>query len=327
LGALACIGLMASVGCASDGGPDNTLATQSAAVKQASPPCSLTGQGTLWQQHLDVVAPPGPGGPAHLVADEVFDLSTQPFKSITETGTIEIGGSVVYSYTKVIAPQGTMHFVIDWGPHVKGAKHAVFDIANNIVSGSIDGRTFVPFPLGTDPATVQFTDGGPSPLLKSAPPLDDALSRLSKAVGDALAMCGPSAGSPQPVGPTTDSQPGHVTLSQCVSGTSGPFCCLTATSTPCGNQCCPGQGTCINGACCDPNQACGSTCCPSGQICVLGQCTADTLQCDQATYKCTQPGFAPVCCLHATTCGQGQCCFVGEIRDSCGQCATEDCIH
>jgi hypothetical protein len=57
-------------------------------------------------------------------------------------------------------------------------------------------------------------------------------------------------------------------------------------ATPCGDTCCAGSDTCIDGACCPSGMECGGTCCSSGQTCVNGACACQPTEANCGSYCC-----------------------------------------
>lgn len=331
---VAAIGISA---CSSEqGASTGGIAAQAAPVKAAPQACTLVEQGNLFLQHIDINAGGGPGGPVHLVADRTLDLSAQPFKSLTEAGTAEIGGSEVFTYNVLLGADESRHIEITWGPHVHGAHAAVFDVKAGTMTGSIDGRAIVPAPADTDPAAVQFADGKPSPMLSSAPPLADAFTRLQGVAADALANCGapPPAKPLKAGGPTTDSDLGNACCyggETCLNPISG-LCCSPGKQACVGQNCCGSDESCISvgpnkGTCCLDGQTCGGSCCPDGQFCAdpsrgFGMCCPNgTVYCPGQFASCIDPK-SQVCNSDGTACNKVDLCGNG----CCGGIA-ETCVH
>jgi hypothetical protein len=291
-----------------------------AADKHSGQVCTTTHRGSLYHQHIDVTSGGGPGGMAHLIADRSIDFSAQPFKSIVQVEKIDVGRSLVYTYTATIHAHQQGHITITWGPHVQGAKNAVFDYQQHNISGQIDGKAFVPFSLGTDPNSVQFIDGGPSPILKSAPPLRQALERLRRAAILAAANCeSPGTSSSSPRAATTDSEPGHFT------GTYDSLSCDGCKGAAIGAATVSDVGCCIATL----GFGCG--------VCLVvntGLMEAGILECESSKACCPvecEPGTGHACCGDGESClnpATGLCCSAGRKpcvgKECCG--SDESCI-
>ncbi len=351
-----------SIACSSGGSHapslDNSVRveTVSAAVQASGQPCTETQQGSVFTTHFDVTAGGGKGGDINFVGDRTVDLSNDTFASIGEQGTVQIGGSLVFSYTISDVSGQPVQATVQWGPHVTGATSGTFSLSANTLTGNIDGRVFDPFPIGGDPATAPFVDGGPSPALQGNGPLSDALARLKTAITNAQAQCSlpGSANSTPSSGPTTDSDPGHFTDTYATSGchlakaacdvggglaavgcgigcafTFGLACGACIVGIPIATASCI-AGVETTGACCPVD--CGpstllnpATCCAGDESCLNG---STGLCCSAGKQAC----HGDACCGSDEDCQAGGVCCPsvkapGKSFACNGSCcdATEDC--
>jgi len=250
-----------------------------------------------------------------------------------------------------------------YGAAFHGVHHAVITTADGeTFSGSIDGRTFLPFRKGDAYTSMRFTDGQPFPEISVDPAAQHAIETLRSS----SASC---AG--QPPTPVSGSagelvmgyqNPGHTSdaagtslcfacQDACIDGfgicafgvatgctAAGPFygICVAIGLGVCGLIAIACEVTCNFTACCPV--ACGSGCCLNGESCLD---PSAHLCCDQGTTgchagngtneeNCCKPGDVCIldgsCCQGDHTCrGNELCCAPDELcgTDSTG---TQTCL-
>jgi hypothetical protein len=305
----------------------------------SGPACTGTNDGHTVTQHIAVTDTGGPGGKISVIVDRSLEIVRQGFASFEETGSLLIGGaSEIFSYSILAVPGQPTHVTVHWGPHVRGAHDATFDITGQTMTGNIDGRVFLPFPLGGDPATATFVDGGPSPKLQTNGPVLEAIKRLEPLVADAIASCNitTTAGVSLHVLSDTTQDPGHVTdtfgAAGCIACKAAVFgtaalgaiaCAAQCTATfgiSCGNcgeeraaAVAYGDFVCEEGGICCPTRCVGFVGGTSGEEC----CGSDETCLNAALGLCCSAGKQPcggqACCASDQTCistspSQGTCC-------------------
>lgn len=82
-----------------------------------------------------------------------------------QVGSYTLGIEELYSFNVTSNLGQSSTIVIHWGSAIEGSSVGTFYLQNGVVSGNIDGRSFLPFSLRNDNSTVTFTDRRPSPML------------------------------------------------------------------------------------------------------------------------------------------------------------------
>jgi len=131
--------------------------------------CCVQQDGTV-ETHVEVVASNGTDPLLKFCLTQTYNSprnwnATKDFVQSVQVGSYTLGVEELYSFniTSTLGQDSTI--IIHWGPAVEGSRVGTFYLQNGVVSGNIDGRSFLPFSLGNDNITVIFTDGRPSPIL------------------------------------------------------------------------------------------------------------------------------------------------------------------
>ena len=313
--------------------------------------CTFTKQGTLETHHVEVSSK-GKGGCATYVADIVTDTSSPDNETpkLHLDARTRINGSLVAHYTVSQAPGQPTQATVHWGPKVRGARDGSFTFDQNLISGSIDGRAFSPFPPSANPSMVTFVDGRPDPDLRSSDATRDAVARLEPLIKPALASC-PTTPVPALL-VTSNTDHGHLSdtysAGQCIACQglcTGGFaaaiaaCCIFSVGTACAacvigagivgttcdalclgtSFCCPVScGSGVGGPCCKAGESCVSP--ANGLCCGTTQTQCDGVCCDNATETCLGNGHGD-CCKNTNLCG-GNCCTQPQDCINGSQCCS-----
>jgi hypothetical protein len=332
--------------------------------------CTITSDGRTLMLHVEVGG--DRHGPRHhghgsghdrlvLVADRELDMTSPGRNVLSESAILRLrDGSNVYSYTLTSVPGRATRLEFDWGPLVDGANAGVFEVENGTITGNIDGRAFVPFPVGADPASVRFLDGRPAPRVRAEGLGFGTLKHFREQVEEAMKECervnlGPSSESLSQALENQD--PGHFSPTYDTLECDGCKAGVTAAGVLGGIACCAatfgiGCGVCIAAdaaavaagiLACEQSNACcpvacgdgiGSTCCFGDETCLNGAglcCSAGTqtcagLACCASDQSCIDAGpQRGTCCPDGSVCGQ-TCCESGSVCQNAatGQCCRPD---
>ena len=257
-------------------------------------------------------------GPTTLT--DLFTLQTNGEVSTT-MDTQRLGQELLRQTTSGRRADGTSETSIDYGSAFHGISHAEFIDNGTTISGTIDGRAFVPVPAssGSNPS-LAFADGMPAPSVTIDAGTLESIAAVTAAVASATAVCGPtgtvellSSGSPPPF------EPGHFlqkdtlgTCTSCKEGCTGTYAaCETATIGGCAGlgialAPIPILGIFAGAACaaggtygcdeaqqgCDDHCETGSDCCP--QACGVGCCSNADKCLDQRVGNCSSAGLRSV---------------------------------
>ncbi len=230
---------------------------------------------------------------------------------------------------------------MEFGRGYSGAKTVLFKVAadNRTVTGSIDGRPFVPFLIGSKPA---FADGAPLPVISADPTIKSAVTRTFKAADPAYRQCGSTRIQSSTACDLCGLACGAKYSSCLLAVVGGAFweilsCfsdlndCYSSCNSP-GNACCSAScavdgGCCVDGAtccgsgilakCCSSGQACcdytdaggdHGYCCPSGQVCRVSGQAGFAVCCPPGNFLC----HGSMCCPPGgACCGDSGCCSPG----------------
>jgi hypothetical protein len=240
--------------------------------------------------------------------------------------TIRLGGRTELGLVSAVQG-GVVQVVVDYGEAFTGIRQAAFtSVDGQTVTGTIDGRTTLPFPMGADPSSIQFADGAPPPTVIVAPAaqaaIQDVLARAQQAAGACPPPFLPRVGGDicqhcedncAEIG--RDCAIGAATM--CILYLFGWGACVAAfdlgcaiTGTVCLHDCdVPGAACCPVSCpfvCCDVHESCAAnnTCCPAGQVVCSGEC------CDPGITACN----AGTCCPQEDQPCGGACCPAPEQR-------------
>lgn len=308
-------GALGGVACSGSAGPDDVRGTSNALdlFHRHDDVCSISQDGALVQQHVEVSGEDAIVGLLGLTMDRQVDTSTPGKNSVTETATLTFSPArvKVFSYTSTAAPDKPTTLDVQWGPLVLGARSASFVVDNGTMTGNIDGRQFAPFPIDGDPAKAIFTDGGPSPRLFTGLPMPLLVARL-KARADAVAQScslpasatGTVMAALSAVDQTQD--PGHISdtygAGSCRACKYSVDAAAVAAGIACGVACAASFGL-----------ACG-VCIAAGPAAVA----AGMLACEQSGACCPTScgrGIGATCCFGDEQClngSTGMCCSAGK---------------
>jgi hypothetical protein len=281
----------------------------------------------------------------------------------TQQGGYYLGSTKYYSFditsvsgnSNITSVSGNSTITLTYGPLFTGRKTATFNVANGLVSGTVDGRAIHPKITTEARGNLTFTDGEPMPDVSVSVDLTSSLAALHAQLNTAAnTSCAspppglkPIAIDPLPFptlvarGLDYNQDPGHWSnpstdfdcfaclnwaANQLATEDAGcvAVCASLFLSFECGNCFSGAKGDfddavngCWNGGACCPIlcPTGGAFCCNNGEACLQ-----NTGRC------CSLPGQQPcggdVCCNTADqTCMNGACCPIQQ--SSCGpQCCT-----
>ncbi|KAK3175843.1 hypothetical protein OEA41_007165 [Lepraria neglecta] len=243
---------------------------------------------------------------------------------------VRMGSKELVSTHTTLNPNGSKYGSIQWGPLVRGAKLATFNINNGTVSGNVDDRRFNPFRHYDNVAGVTFVDGGPSPTLHAAPNITDALQGLDQLVVRALGSCEVAAPPFDRAATSAHLMPrsnrhqdsGH--FSDTYTTSSCSICKIGATATIVTAEIACVLGTCwwSFGAGC---VACTAAA-VAAETAAIAACEFSNACCPNVCGAGSFPLKPPTCCFGNEICldGQGHCCTAGQ--QTCGgrECCNSD---
>lgn len=313
--------LFGAIACSSSGTEE--ISTASLAVSNSGS-CTVSQDDRVLTQHIEVVSTGTAGGTISISADREVDLSLPGANRLIEQGVLRIGGSSeIFSYALEAQPGAATQVWVSWGPHVRGAEEGTFSIEDGMISGSIDGRAFLPLSVDADPASARFVDGGPSPVLRSNRPLQQALERLAAAAEKVMRACeGPTtpglAALPPVLQFNREQDPGH--FSDTYSTTRCDACKVLVV----GGGAAAGVGC---GFVCVGTLGIGCGACIAGDAAAV---TAGILACEESNACCPKAcasGIGSPCCFGDETClepGTGLCCSSGTQACAGQACCASD---
>ena len=265
---------------------------------------------------------------------------TGDFVQSVQTGSYTLDAEELYSFNITSSLDQNSTIVVRWGPAIEGSDVGTFYLQNGVVSGNIDGRSFVPFSLGQGNITVTFTDGQPPPVLHPKANTTALVQVVQNQLPQAYPHCVP----PPPAGgnssvivprqgtPLDWTQTlAHSTDfddAACFACQTGADAAAAAGYAGCGFIC--GSlflswecGSCISGVTDTYNNAqaacqASTNCCKNRCGGIFGGCCGATevcfpgwfnLCCDQDTTPCG----IDICCAADQTCSAGFCCPTPQV--------------
>jgi hypothetical protein len=265
------------------------------------------------------------------VGNFTLDWTFQPSgPTTTNTVAIKLNGNPLLRVVSELGG-GTRQSIVTYSPPLAGIQQVSTTSDGQTMVITVDGRQTVPAPVGADPSTIRFVDGGPVPQLVVNPAIQDALLALTNDVPASSAACAAKVSAPSgsdgvgvadllaaptprqpPIGSLgPDPDPCAIceiecnlryfgcqggAAAACILG--GPFACAGAVTT-----CVGVQIKCIVGCHND-----GTACCPVGCKDV-GEYSQP--QCCAKNFSCLVPAgdTTALCCPSATIpCGGADCC-------------------
>lgn len=247
-----------------------------------------------------------------------------------------------------IDPSGSASITVDYGAAFHGISKLSLMDDGTTISGSIDGRTLVPFAASSasDPEPIRFADGNPAPDVTVDPGTLKLVDSLADSIQAGSSTCEgiPVTLAAMPEDPPVE--PGHLTSTSsletcqsCRGGCKNDYIeCYTLGNTDCTgvgvalalevpilgiivgpacalgvNYACDKKFTSCKDDCMEPGhgccpKACGNGCCDSSEECLD---SAATLCCSPGHTPCPGPKESCVDLTAAVCLGSGQGCEIG----------------
>src|SRR6266508_4492977 len=103
--------------------------------------------------------------------------------------TIKLGGSTLLQVEADKRANST-RVTVRYGEGFQGIRQATFSSTDGkVLQGEVDGHRLSPFRIGSDPSSMKFADGSPSPTVKISTQTADALKSIQERAKQVAASC------------------------------------------------------------------------------------------------------------------------------------------
>lgn len=117
-----------------------------------------------------------------ILAFNFLSIAPRVRQLIGTSGSYSLGGTEFLSFTMSNFANGSATIQVHYGPLFKSIKEATYNIQNDVLWVSIDGRAFNPIGISSLKTNLTFMDSNPAPNFKSAANLTASLQAMQSKI-------------------------------------------------------------------------------------------------------------------------------------------------